>query len=66
MANAKNTNKKAANPNAGILSKLKAGEIATIASKTGYSASHVSNVLAGRRTNSAIVTTASKITSRRK
>ena len=65
MANAKKTNK-TANPNAAILSKLKVGEIATIADKTGYSASHVSNVLAGRRTNSAIVSTASKMTSRRK
>lgn len=64
MATAKKTNK---NSNvASLRSKLKSGELATIANKTGYSESHVSNVLAGRRTNSAIVTLASKMTSRRK
>lgn len=49
-----------------IANKLKAGEVTKIANQTGYSASHVSNVLAGRRSNKEIVKAAQKMTSRRK
>lgn len=49
-----------------VASKLKAGEVTKLANATGYSASHVSNVLAGRRTNATIANAATKMTSRRK
>jgi uncharacterized protein YidB (DUF937 family) len=49
-----------------ITRKLRTGEITKLAEKTGYSASHVSNVLAGRRNNSDILNAAAKLTSRRK
>ena len=49
-----------------IANKLKAGEVTKLANATGYSASHVSNVLAGRRSNSKIVKAAEKLTKRRK
>lgn len=46
--------------------KLKSGEIAELAVRTGFSRSHVSNVLAGRRSNKQIVNAAEKLTKRRK
>lgn len=46
--------------------KLKKGEKIVLAEKTGFSASHVTNVLAGRRTNSSIVKAANTLTRRRK
>jgi hypothetical protein len=49
-----------------VRNKLRKGETNTIADKTGYSVSHVSNVLAGRRNNSDIMKVATTLTSRRK
>jgi hypothetical protein len=49
-----------------ITRKLKAGEVSRIANETGYSPSHVSNVLAGRRSNNEIVKVAHSLTRRRK
>lgn len=69
----KSTNKKATkkvvkntNPVSAVKNKLKTGEIVKIAEKTGYSESHVSNVLAGRRNNASIISAATKMTARRK
>jgi len=60
-------NKTIATPSlSNVASKLKAGEISKLASSTGYSISHVSNVLAGRRNNADIAKAATKMTSRRK
>lgn len=49
-----------------VNNKLRAGEKEVIAFKTGFSKSHVSNVLAGRRKNNEIEKEARKITSCRK
>lgn len=49
-----------------IKSKMRTGEIQKVADTTGYSAQHVSNVLAGRRTNAEILREANRITYRRK
>ena len=49
-----------------IHSKLKRGDVSTIALKTWYSQSHVSNVLAGRRKNADIVNAAKTMTMKRK
>jgi len=49
-----------------ISRKLKKGEITKIAESTGYSTSHVTNVIKGRRNNESIVKIAHKMTYRRK
>lgn len=49
-----------------VNNKLGAGEKAKIASNLGFSKSHVTNVLAGRRCNSEIEKAARKMTARRK
>jgi hypothetical protein len=49
-----------------ISRKLKRGEVSRIASETGFSASHVRNVLKGRRNNEEILKFAQKLTARRK
>ena len=49
-----------------ISRKMKKGEVSVIAEKTGFSVSHVHNVLAGRRKNEVILKTAHKMTCRRK
>lgn len=46
--------------------KMKKGEVSVIASQTGFSVSHVTNVLAGRRNNEDILRVAHKMTCRRK
>ena len=46
--------------------KMKDGDVTRVANITNYSVSHVSNVLAGRRTNNKIVEAARKLTKRRK
>lgn len=47
-------------------SKFKDGDGAKVSTKTGYSASHVSNVLAGRRYNAEIINTFNSLWARRK
>ena len=49
-----------------IQERLKTTDAVKIADKTGYSRSHVTNVLAGRRNNDQIVKEAYKATYRRK
>lgn len=49
-----------------IKAKMRKGEIQKVADATGFSQAHVSNVLAGRRTNEQIVREANKLTYRRK
>ena len=49
-----------------VKNKLRDGEITVIANKTGYSTSHVGNVLAGRRNNASIMKAAAALTARRK
>ena len=44
----------------------KQGDIAQVAITTGYSLSHVHNVIAGRRVNESITKQANKLVSRRK
>lgn len=48
-----------------VAQRRKRGDIVNIASETGYSASHVSNVLAGRRFNDGITNTAYRMAYRR-
>ena len=63
----KNSNKTSKSYNrAEISRKLKTGEVSQIANATGFSASHVTNVLKGRRNNEEILKFANKLTSRRK
>lgn len=47
-------------------SKIKTEDASKIADKTGFSVSHVRNVIAGRRYNEMIVNAANAITKRRK
>lgn len=47
-------------------SKYKEGDNTKVATKTGFSVSHVSNVLAGRRYNEQIINTFNSLWSRRK
>lgn len=49
-----------------IQERLKTSDAVKIADKTGYSRSHVTNVLAGRRNNDQIIKEAYKATYRRK
>lgn len=49
-----------------VQARLKSTDSATIAEATGYSQSHVSNVLYGRRNNTTILTAAKKLVGRRK
>lgn len=53
-------------PTSEINRKMKKGEKTVIAEQTGFSVSHVTNVLAGRRNNEAILRLAHKMTYRRK
>lgn len=46
--------------------KIKTGDASKIAEKTGFSVSHVYNVLAGRRYNTEVITSANTLTKRRK
>lgn len=45
--------------------KRRRGDISTLASETGYSPSHTSNVLNGRRSNSSITSAAYRMANRR-
>ena len=49
-----------------IQARLKSSDSAKLAETTGYSQSHVSNVLYGRRTNDYIISAAKKLVGRRK
>ena len=62
----KKQNISAPSPLSAIRCKLRKGEVSKIANSTGYSACHVTNVLAGRRTNDSIVKAAHSLTRRRK
>ena len=57
-----------AQPLSEIVRKLRKGEISTIANNTGFSASHVCNVLHGRRNNTdgSIIAAADTLTRRRR
>jgi len=49
-----------------INDRIRKGDTTKIADRSGYSVSHVSNVLASRRTNDSILKEAYKVTYRRK
>ena len=49
-----------------IQARLKSSDSAKLAETTGYSQSHVSNVLYGRRNNDYIISAAKKLVGRRK